>query len=670
MSLPEDVSQERSYLPIGDYALIGDCHGAALVARDGSIDWCCLGRFDAVPVLWRLLDARKGAFFEIRPMRDVVVERAYLPCTNILRTVFSTPEGRAAVTDFMPVGRRSGAGAEDYVSLSAPGWLVRIVDGLEGQSSLRVCFRRSPVPFDGLGLHDTRRTAPGTYFLYTDADPKAAREVMDQLVEVRAGERRVFVIAPASAAPSTPPLHAGRLLAATRAFWEEWCAGCRYRGPYADAVDRSALVLKALTYAPSGAIVAAPTTSLPEEPGGVRNWDYRFSWLRDSSLVLNALAVLGFSGEARRFCEFLRLCCVQMLPGLQILYGIEGETELAERTLDHLDGYAGARPVRIGNAAYRQEQVDIYGELADWAFIYRSLGGPLDTTLEAMIRGVADHVAAHWQEPDQGIWEMRGEPRHHVHGKAMAWVALDRALRLIGPNPRWEAARQAVLQAILARGIDPTGRHFVQAFDYNDLDAALLLLPLLDMPIDRGLLARTVAVVEERLRVGDYVHRYLTPDGLPGGEGAFLICSFWLVDALLVLGRAERAQALFERLLGKANDLGLYAEEIHPANGMFLGNFPQAFTHLALINSAVHLQLYQHGGAAAVAETHADRAQRAAALTGVGRAMGSDFEETDIESDPRRSVLDLDSLTIRTSSGMTKGPVEEICDRRSRHSDN
>jgi GH15 family glucan-1,4-alpha-glucosidase len=652
-ALPEQITealQERDYHPIRDYALIGDCHGAALVARDGSIDWCCLGRFDAVPALWRLLDARQGSFFEIRPPQEIAREREYLPDTNILRTVFTTPEGRVSVTDFMPVGRAPETRPEDYVTLNAPGWLVRIVEGLEGRSAVRVRYQRATAAFDGPAALDGRQSgATDDPVLYRLGGPAEGDPELDEVVEIGAGERQVFVLAPASAAASAPARYADRLLAITRAFWEGWCGRCPYAGPYGEAVRRSALVLKALSFAPSGAIVAAPTTSLPEEPGGVRNWDYRFAWLRDSSFVLHALAALGFSGEARRFCEFLRLCCVQTLPGLQILYGITGETELAERTLDHLDGYAGSRPVRVGNGAYRQRQVDIYGEIADWALAYHALGEPVDATLEAMVRGVADHVALHWQEPDQGIWEMRGEPRHHVHGKAMAWVALDRALRLLGRNPQWEKARTAVLEAIVSQGTDAKGGHFVQAFDYQDLDAALLLLPFLDLPVDRGALARTVKAVEARLRAGDYVHRYLTPDGLPGGEGAFLICSFWLVDALLAVGRAKEARELFERLLTKANDVGLYAEEVNPKNGDFLGNHPQAYTHLALITSAVHLELYERGGAAALAGTHADRATRAAALTGVGRAMREDVEDSLAGANSGHSVLDLDHLNARQS---------------------
>lgn len=635
-----DESETREqHQPIRDYALIGDCHGAALVGANGSIDWCCLGRFDAEPALWRLLDRKQGAFFQIHPTQQASVERAYIPDTNMLRTVFTVPAGRVAVTDFMPVGRDPAADNADYVTLNAPGWLVRVVECLEGRSELRVEYRNAVRAFDrGFSLE---RDAP---VLYCDSVSATGALMLDAVLTVEAGERKAFVVAPKSVAAGVPLAQADRLQAITRAFWQQWCRHCCYRGPYEHMVRRSALVLKALTFAPSGAIVAAPTTSLPEEAGSIRNWDYRFSWLRDSSFVLQALAALGYSGEARRYCEFLGLCCEQAFPEMHILYGITGEVELDERVLDHLDGYDGASPVRVGNAAHTQKQIDIYGELADWALTYHTLGGPVDSTLEAMVREAANHVVEHWQESDQGIWEMRGEPRPHVHGKAMAWVALDRALRLLGPNPDWEAARAEILHAVSTRGVDPHGGHLVQAFDSPDLDAALLLITLLGMPLEPEVLARTVEAVEKHLRVGDYVHRYLTEDGLAGGEGAFLICSFWLVDALLICGHAEEARGLFERLLAKANDIGLYAEEVNPTTGAFLGNYPQAFTHLALINSAIHLRLHDEGGAEALSGTHADRSKRAADLIVHRQNSWRDTHDALTESESRRSVLDPQEL--------------------------
>lgn len=640
---------EIAYRPIEDYALIGDCHGAALIARDGSVDWCCLARFDAEPVLWRLLDAEQGGFFQIRPEGDYEVERAYLPETNILRTAFQSGEHRFTVTDFMPVGRQPGVPADDYVSLNAPGWLVRVVEGLEGRAAVRVRYRPSSVEFGQASAgHRVSADSRRGHVLFTEEGPATGFAGMDQVMEIGPGERRTFVFAPASAAQSAPAGQAGRLLAITRSFWQEWCARCCYGGPYSDAITRSALVLKALSYAPSGAIIAAPTTSLPEEPGGSRNWDYRYCWLRDSSFVLQALAALGYDAEARRFCEFLQQCCVQTLPGLQILYGIGGETDVDEQELPHVAGYNGARPVRVGNGAYRQKQVDIYGEIADWALIYVALGGPLDDTLRSLVTGAADYIAAHWQEPDQGIWEMRGEARHHVHGKAMAWVTLDRALQLLGPNDVWEKARAEVLQAVVSQGVDSSGEHLVQAFGADDLDAALLLIPLLDIPLDKDLLTRTVVAVEAQLRSNDYVRRYQSPDGLSGTDGAFLICSFWLVDALLMADRAHDARVMFERLLGRANDVGLYAEEVDIADGFFLGNFPQAFTHLALINSATHLQLYAAGGMATLVGNNADRANRAAAMANPARETREARASLVLHSCHDPSTLDLNIPAVRT----------------------
>lgn len=593
----------RPYRPIRDYALIGDCHGAALVATDGSIDWCCLGRFDADPVFWRILDAAKGGFFHIHPEGEYEAERAYLPQTNILRTTFRTAGGRVALTDFMPVGRAPGAQADDYVSLNAPGWLVRIVEGLEGRVWLRIRFKSAARAF--------AHAAGAEAGLFGESGEMARK--VDTLIEIAAGDTKSFVVSTGSKALVKDG--AGELLSGTRGFWEEWSKLCCYEGPYRDAVQRSALALKLLTFAPSGAIVAAPTTSLPEQPGGERNWDYRFSWLRDSSLVLSALMPLGYSGEARRFCEFQRFCCIQTLPRLRIMYGVGGETELRERSLDHIEGYLKSRPVRIGNAAYCQRQIDIYGEILDWLSTLRALGEPIDETQERMTREVADYVVEHWQEPDQGLWEMRCEPRHYVHSKLMCWVALDRALKLAGDNEAWRKTRDAILAAIREQGVHPQGGHLTQAFGLRQTDASLLLTCSLDLPVEKELVVRTIEAVEAELRVGDYVRRYLTPDGLPGSEGAFLICSFWLVDALLFAGRADEARALFERLLAKGNDVGLYAEEIDPASEALLGNFPQGFTHLALINSALRLLLHDRGGQAALSGSHGERARRAAQAT-------------------------------------------------------
>jgi GH15 family glucan-1,4-alpha-glucosidase len=411
--------------------------------------------------------------------------------------------------------------------------------------------------------------------------------------------------------PLTDPRHhGGDLLDTTLAFWREWIEYSRYRGPYQDAVMRSALTLKLLTYAPTGAIVAAPTTSLPEEIGGERNWDYRYCWLRDASLTLYALGVLGYSGEARRFADFLVRRCFREGSAVHIMYSIDGEPYLPERTLDHLDGYAGSRPVRVGNGAYNQMQLDVHGEVLDWALLRVALGYRLLKDETGYLRASADHVGRVWRKPEQGLWETRGGGRDFVHGKAMAWAALDRAIRLFGTKPMWEAARADILAAIRQDGVAGEPPYLVQAFGSGEADAALLQVPMLGMPLDDALLAETVRHVERELGDGDLVYRYKGEDGVSGGEGAFFITSFWLVDALLVVGRGEEARRLFERLLARANDVGLYAEEADVRTGGFLGNFPQAFTHLALISSATLLHLHDMGGAAALRGTHADRARR------------------------------------------------------------
>ncbi len=608
----------RAYRPIRDYAAIGDCHGAALVARDGGIDWCCLRRHDGEPVFCRLLDANKGGYFAINPTAPYEVERGYREGTNILRTVFTTSTGRVAVTDFMPVGRRLGADTHDYVSLTVPNWLVRRIEGLDGEVELDVAYRPS-LDFahrrPELVFADGLLRAEGVPDLVADLPFRIEVDTARARVTVRAGERRDLVLAGNTVEGEDPRLRVGEFLAVTEAFWREWLGYCRYRGPHAAMVRRSALVLKLLTFAPTGAVVAALTTSLPEALGGERNWDYRYSWLRDSSFTLYALASLGYSGEGRCYHDYLARCIRETLPRVQIMYGIGHEHALTETRLDHLDGYAGSRPVRSGNEAFGQRQIDVYGQILDLALLYQRLGGRLDAQYRRLLRTLATFAASHWQDPDQGLWEMRGPPQHHVHGKLMSWVALDRAGRVLRDGGDWPAAARAVLAAIEAEGIDAAGGHLTQAFGGRNTDAALLLAPMLGIPLERATIERTVAAVEQELRQGDFLRRYRGDDGLAGEEGAFLICSFWLVDALLAIGREPEARALFDRLCAAANDVGLFAEEIEPTSGAFLGNVPQAFTHLALIGSAVNLRLYEKHGSAGLAGSYADRARRSVGAT-------------------------------------------------------
>jgi GH15 family glucan-1,4-alpha-glucosidase len=619
---PEEPADGRGHPPIRDYALIGDCHGAALVARDGSIDWCCLGRFDADPVFCGLLDGRRGGHLWVRPTSPFRVTRSYAGDTAILRTVFTTAEGSMAVTDFMPVGRKPGASTHDYVTLDAPMALVRRIEGLRGRVELALSYRPS-IAFGATAprLHRRERavTMDAGPTLHLDWDRlEIADELASGRITIATGERRDIVLmhdrAPAGAAPLAA---IDAWLAATDAFWTEWSAYGRGRGPYRGCVMRSAITLKLLTWAPSGAIVAAPTTSLPEWIGGERNWDYRYCWLRDAAFSLYALAALGYGGEARRFSEFLPQACARTFPDLRIMYRIDGDPDLEEHVLDHLGGYRGSRPVRVGNGAYRQRQIDVYGEVLDWASVHYALGGRMTAEMRGMMAAIADFALEHWREPDRGIWEVRGPPRHFVHGKAMSWVALDRAIALLGENPRWVRERQAIVDDVLRHGIDPHRGCLTQAYGETGMDAALLLLPFLGFPAPEPVLAATIDAVRQDLAQGDLVHRYRSDDGLVGEEGAFLICSFWMVDALLWLGRMQEAEAMFARLAALANDVGLFSEAIHPDGTTLLGNFPQAFTHLALIGSATNLALARASGPTALRGTFAERARR-----GVGRVFG------------------------------------------------
>jgi GH15 family glucan-1,4-alpha-glucosidase len=611
-------SHDRGYRPIGDYAAIGDCHGSALVALDGGIDWCCLDRFDADPLFCRLVDAARGGFLSTAPVASHTVSRAYLNDTNVLRTEFTSDSGRVVLTDFMPVGRAPGARIHDYVTLRARGWLIRRIECIAGEIAVRVAYRPS-VAFGALPVrleraHGGIAIAAGGAVLHSDLDLKIHDDYADGEAILRAGERRFVVV-------GMPRLHVSveeieRLLGITCAFWREWIAYCRYGGPYAQSVRRGALVLKLMTYAPTGALVAALTTSLPERIGGERNWDYRYCWIRDASLVLQALASLGYSGEVTRFFRFMDDALEAPVEQLQIMYGIRMERVLTERRLEHLEGYAHSRPVRTGNGAYSQRQTDLYGYLLEGALAYKALGGKISSQEKRAYARVVDFIAACWQESDFGLWESRAGPRHFVHSKAMCWVVVDRAIRLVGERPDWVALRDRIWDEIMARGRASEG-HFVQSLapDRPFMDASLLQLAMMGAPVDAKTLERTRIAVERELREGDFVHRYRSDDGLEGAEGAFLVCSFWLVDALLFDGRGQEARELFERLCNHANDVGLFAEELDAASGAFLGNFPQAFTHLGLVASAVNLELFEKYGAPALQGTYADRARRAVTAT-------------------------------------------------------
>ena len=627
------------YKPIEDYALVGDCHGSALVAANGDVDWLVLGRFDGTPLLYPILDAEVGGAWSIH-VDGATVSRAYEADSNVLRTVYDGPDGALEVLDFMPVGRRADAGTYDYTTLAAPGWMVRRLRVLEGRVALTMRMRAGRPDWAraegrmALGQTGDRRsahlrrddTARPDAVLYSDMDlePDGAGVVARADLEAGAVRHAVLTAVPdhrlegglKDGGPGAALIEA--FLDTTQAFWREWIAFCRYEGPHAARVRRSALVLKLLTYAPTGAMVAAATTSLPEDVGGVRNWDYRFCWVRDASLSLYALSAIGYSGEGDAFSRFLMTQPLPRFQPLKIMYGIQGETQLDETDLHHLEGYRGSKPVRIGNGAHDQIQLDVYGEMLDLAQVRVRLGNSVSPRERTLLSDVADEVAAVWDQPDASLWEARSRPRHYAHSKLMAWVALDRAIDVLGPRPHWTAARDAARSAMVD-GV--AGGHIPRVLPFDGdpggegTDAALLLAPVhgVDLPLE--VLDATVRAVEAELRDGDFVHRYKGGDGLPGEEGAFLICSFWLVDALLATDRAEEARRLFGSLCGLANDVGLYAEEADPETRAHLGNFPQAFTHLALIGSAVNLALYDEGGAEAIRGSYADRAERAAGAT-------------------------------------------------------
>jgi GH15 family glucan-1,4-alpha-glucosidase len=583
-------------LAIDEYALIGDTQTAALVGTNGSIDWLCLPRFDSGACFAALLGGREHGFWQIAPVGDVHrIVRRYRDDSLVLETDFHTDDGVVRVIDCMPL-------RSDRASV------VRIVQGVSGRVPMRM---ELVVRFDyGWVVPWVRRTGdhlhgvagPDFICLVTGIDTKGENLHTVAEFDSGAGERVPFVL---SWHPHFEDGSCGGdaelAVAETDDWWRQWSASCLYTGPWRSAVVRSLITLKALTYGPSGGIVAAATTSLPEQLGGGRNWDYRYCWLRDGSFTLEAMLRAGYIDEAEAWRGWLLRAAAGDPAQLQIMYGLTGERRLTELELDWLPGYEGSRPVRIGNAASQQVQLDVYGEVMDTLHHARRAGMEPDLAAWALQRALAEHVEGHWHEPDEGIWEVRSERRHFTHSKVMAWVAMDRAVAgveqfgLDGPVERWRSVRDQIHQEVCDRSVDGERGCFVRAYESADVDASLLMIPLVGfLPPDDERVIRTVEVIQEELLTDGYVLRYRTdgadaPDGLEGDEGAFLACSFWLVDNLALVGRHSEAQALFERLVGLCNDVGLLSEEYDVTTGRLVGNFPQAFSHVGLVNSAFNL---------------------------------------------------------------------------------
>jgi GH15 family glucan-1,4-alpha-glucosidase len=602
------------YPPIADYGMIGDGRSIALVSRNGSIDWWCLPLYDGDPVFARLVDAKRGGYFYIRPTIPFRAERRYRGTSSILETEFTTEGGTIRVVDFMPALTE----AEKKQLVLPFREIVRRVHGLAGEVPIEVVVR--PRPRFGHFIPEVRELFPRHFALVWD--PHALHLTSSHPLEIgigalstrvtlRAGERLDLAIAYSAQAPANLPVLStlDQFERWTEGFWRRWADVCTYQGPYREAVIRSALALKLLTYAPSGAIIAAPTTSLPEVIGGVRNWDYRFCWLRDAAFTIRALLSIGYHADAHAFADWLLHATHLTHPELRVVYNIYGEHRLPEHRYDDLEGYRGSRPVRTGNAAEGQFQLDVYGEVAAALALYHKTGGTFDRDGRALLRGIARAIIRRWREPDDGIWEVRSGRAQHVHSKVMAWVGLDnlidltRSVSLRLDVNELHATRDTIRDWVLHHGYDPAIPSFVRTPGSNKLDAALLVIPLYGfLPASDPRLARTVDAIQRRLARGELVYRYLADDGLPGREGAFVICSFWLVEALAHLGRLSEAHDLFARLLERRNDLGLLSEEIDPESGALLGNFPQAFSHIGLINAA--LTLAERGGAAADSSAH------------------------------------------------------------------
>jgi GH15 family glucan-1,4-alpha-glucosidase len=602
------------YLAIEDYGIIGNLQTIALVGINGSIDWFCFPRFDSPSVFASILDEHKGGYFRICPMPPdgVVHKQIYWPETNVLVTRFLSEDGVAEIIDYMPVGApRDGLGFHG---------LIRQVKVVRGRMSFRMeCF---PAFNYGRDPHAVEIVSGGARFLSKqlnlalaadypvhERDNGVCAEFALEQQQTASFELHEAQVDPADKIGLTRE-EADRLFGETVEYWQRWLSQCTYTGRWREMVERSALVLKLLVYQPTGAIVASPTTSLPEAVGGERNWDYRYTWIRDAAFTLYALLRIGFTAEAGQFMEWMEARCHEMEPdgSLNLMYGIDGRHKLTEEHLHHLEGYRGSSPVRIGNGAYSQLQLDIYGALMDSVYLYNKYGTPISYDLWLYLRRLTNWVCDHWNQEDEGIWEVRSGRQHFVYSRLMCWVAIDRALRLAdkrsfpADRERWLKARDEIYEQIQSKGWNTNRNAFVQYYGSDSLDAAILLMPLVFFmsPTDPRVVATVDAILRppsQRGLVSDgLVFRYNaeeTPDGLRGREGTFNLCTFWLVEALTRMGttdshRLDQARLMFEQMLGYANHLGLYAEQTGP-RGEALGNFPQAFTHLALISAAYNL---------------------------------------------------------------------------------
>jgi GH15 family glucan-1,4-alpha-glucosidase len=580
--------------PIEDYALIGDCHTAALVARSGSIDWLCFPRFDSGACFAALLGSEEHGRWLISPAGTIRrIQRRYRENTLVLETDYETDDGAVTLIDCMPPRSREPD-------------LVRMVVGKRGKVRMQM---QLIMRFDyGSIIPWVRRTGygiravggPDTLDLQSAVPLHGENFTTEADFAVSEGEQIPFVLI---WHPSYQSMHsaidAAEAISQTESWWQEWSDRCTYSGPWREAVLRSLITLKALTYAPTGGIVAAPTTSLPEQLGGVRNWDYRFCWVRDATFTLYALMLAGYTDEACAWREWLLRAVAGKPSQLNIMYGLAGERRLTELELAWLPGYEGSAPVRIGNAAWQQFQLDVYGELMDAMHLARRVGLDPDENAWRVQRALMGFLESAWRDPDEGIWEMRGPRRHFTHSKIMAWVAVDRMVKAVerfglqGPVERWRALRETMRQEILHKGFDRQRNTFVQYYGGKDLDASLLMVPLVGfLPASDPRVKGTVEAIERELVVDGFVLRYPTRedvDGLPPGEAAFLACTFWLADNFAMLGRHDDSLKLFERLLDLRNDVGLLSEEYDPRKRRLLGNFPQAFSHISLVNTASNL---------------------------------------------------------------------------------